>query len=177
MSNDRSNPTQREAAPGELSSGLLILLAVAVGVTVANLYYSQPLVGIIGRALGLPAEAAGLVMTLTQLGYGAGVLVAVPLSALLENKRLVHDDGITVGLPGLASSAPGRLFLCRLATGSAPPPCRSSFPSPRTWCPSAARPDRGTADERRCWGSCSPVRRQPADGPHLWHAVFVLPTR
>lgn len=104
MSNDRSIPTQREAAPGQLSSGLLILLAVAVGVTVANLYYSQPLAGIIGRAIGLPPEAAGLVMTLTQLGYGAGVLVAVPLSDLLENRRLVLAMmGITVvGLLGLA---------------------------------------------------------------------------
>jgi predicted MFS family arabinose efflux permease len=104
MSNDRSSPTPREAAPAELSSGLLILLAVAVGVTAANLYYSQPLVGIIGRAIGLPPEAAGLVMTLTQLGYGAGILVAVPLSDLLENRRLVLVMmAITVaGLLGLA---------------------------------------------------------------------------
>jgi predicted MFS family arabinose efflux permease len=103
MSNVRSIPAQRQAAPGDLSSGLLILLAVAVGVTVANLYYSQPLVGIIGRAIGLSPGAAGLVMTLTQLGYGAGILVAVPLSDLLENKRLVLTMmAVTVvGLLGL----------------------------------------------------------------------------
>ena len=104
MSNERSVPSVGEGAPATLSSGLLILLAVVVGATVANLYYAQPLVGIIAKAIGLSPEAAGLVVTLIQIGYGLGVVLAVPLSDLVENKRLVlFLMGFAVaGLLGLA---------------------------------------------------------------------------
>ena len=62
---------------------------MAVGVTAANLYYAQPLVAMISHALGLAPAAAGLVVTFTQMGYGLGVLLVVPLGDILENKRLM----------------------------------------------------------------------------------------
>jgi predicted MFS family arabinose efflux permease len=65
------------------------LLAVACSVTVANLVYAQPLTGPIGAALGLPAQARGLIVTLPQAGYGLSLLLIVPLADLLENRRLV----------------------------------------------------------------------------------------
>jgi predicted MFS family arabinose efflux permease len=68
---------------------LMFLIAAACGLIVANLYYVQPLVGPIREAVGLPAGAAGLLVTLTQLGYCAGLLLVVPLGDLLENRRLV----------------------------------------------------------------------------------------
>ena len=72
-----------------LSSGMVMLLAAAAGIIVANLYYAQPLVGPIGAALGLPPAAAGLIVTLTQIGYTLGLLFIVPLGDLLENRRLI----------------------------------------------------------------------------------------
>lgn len=71
-----------------LSPGMTWLLAVAVGVVVANLYYAQPLVGPIAAATGLAAGAAGLIVTLTQVGYCLGLLFIVPLGDMLENRRL-----------------------------------------------------------------------------------------
>jgi predicted MFS family arabinose efflux permease len=68
---------------------ITLLLATACGVIVANLYYAQPLVGPISAATNLSPEAAGLVVTLTQIGYGIGLLFIVPLSDLIENRRLV----------------------------------------------------------------------------------------
>lgn len=68
---------------------LTFMLATACGVIVANLYYAQPLVGPISMAIHLPPEAAGLIVTLTQIGYGIGLLFIVPLSDLIENRRLV----------------------------------------------------------------------------------------
>jgi predicted MFS family arabinose efflux permease len=76
-----------------LSTGLILLFAVATGAVAANLYYAQPLVGLIGPAVGLSPHAASLVVTLTQLGYGAGLILLVPAGDLLENRRLV---GITL---------------------------------------------------------------------------------
>ncbi len=72
-----------------ISSGMVMLLAAAAGIIVANLYYAQPLVGPIGAALGLPPAAAGLIVTLTQIGYTLGLLFIVPLGDLVENRRLI----------------------------------------------------------------------------------------
>ncbi|MCR2804258.1 MFS transporter [Paenibacillus soyae] len=66
----------------------MFLLAAACGLIVANLYYAQPLVGPISLATGLTASTAGLIVTVTQIGYVAGLLFVVPLSDMIENRRL-----------------------------------------------------------------------------------------
>ncbi len=73
----------------EISAATILLLAAACGVIVANIYYAQPLVGPIAAALGLAAGAAGLIVTLAQIGYGLGLLFIVPLGDRFENRRLV----------------------------------------------------------------------------------------
>jgi predicted MFS family arabinose efflux permease len=75
---------------------ITFLLATACGVIVANLYYAQPLVGPISVATNLSPEAAGLIVTLTQIGYGMGLLFIVPLSDLVENRRLVVSALVVV---------------------------------------------------------------------------------
>lgn len=72
-----------------ISPALTFLLATACGLIAANLYYGQPLAGIIGAELGLSAGATGLIVTLTQIGYGIGLLFVVPLGDLIENRKLV----------------------------------------------------------------------------------------
>jgi len=72
-----------------ISVRMTLLLAFACGLIAANLYYAQPLAGPIGVALGLSPGATGLVVTLTQIGYGIGLLFVVPLGDLLETRRLV----------------------------------------------------------------------------------------
>jgi predicted MFS family arabinose efflux permease len=68
---------------------ITFLLAVSCGVIVANLYYAQPLVGPISADTHLPLASAGFIVTLTQIGYVLGLLFIVPLSDLVENRRLV----------------------------------------------------------------------------------------
>ncbi|MCI1821738.1 MAG: MFS transporter [Megasphaera sp.] len=68
---------------------ITFLLAVSCGVIVANLYYTQPLVGPISTDTHLPLASAGFIVTLTQIGYVLGLLFIVPLSDLVENRRLV----------------------------------------------------------------------------------------
>lgn len=75
--------------PSAMSSGMTFMMAAACGLIVANLYYAQPLAGPIAEAIGLPASATGLIVTLTQIGYGLGLLLIVPLGDLLENRRLI----------------------------------------------------------------------------------------
>lgn len=85
-------PTMLASKPLEedtLSSGMIFLLASACGLIAANLYYAQPLAGVIGAELGLSAGATGLIVTLTQIGYGLGLLFVVPLGDLIENRKLI----------------------------------------------------------------------------------------
>lgn len=72
-----------------ISPSLTLLLATACGIIVANLYYAQPLVGLISKAIGLSPSSAGLIVTLTQIGYVAGLLFLVPLGDIIENKKLI----------------------------------------------------------------------------------------
>ena len=72
-----------------LSTRLVVLLAVACGATVANLYYAQPLLDTIAAALSVSPGTAGLLVTATQAGYVAGLLFIVPLGDLLQRRRLV----------------------------------------------------------------------------------------
>ncbi len=73
----------------EISKWLVLLFASACGIIVANLYYAQPVVGLISKDIGLPLDSAGVIVTVTQLGYALGLLFFVPLSDLLENKKLI----------------------------------------------------------------------------------------
>ncbi len=93
---------------------MVVFLAASCGVVVANIYLAQPLVGMIGPDIGLAARSAPLIVTMTQLGYAAGLLLLVPLADLLENRRLVVLSVIAcvpaLLLAGFAHSGPVMLF-------------------------------------------------------------------
>jgi predicted MFS family arabinose efflux permease len=72
-----------------LSGRLVLLLAVACGATVANLYYAQPLLDTIADALSVSPGTAGLLVTATQAGYVTGLVLIVPLGDLLQRRKLV----------------------------------------------------------------------------------------
>lgn len=96
-----------------ISTGMTFIFAATCGLIAANLYYAQPLVGPISDALGLTPRAAGFIVTLTQIGYGAGLLFVVPLGDLVENRKLVlFMIGVaTLGLFGAALSTVAAPFL------------------------------------------------------------------
>ncbi len=91
-----------------LSAATTLLIAASCGCLVANVYYAQPLVGIIGPAIGLRPELYSLVVTLTQAGYVIGLLFIVPLGDMMETRRLVASTvGATAVALLLAAFAPG----------------------------------------------------------------------
>jgi predicted MFS family arabinose efflux permease len=87
-----------------LPQGRTGLLAIGCAIAVANVYYAQPLSGVIAMAFGLPSRSAGLVIALTQAGYGLGLLLVVPLADVIENRRLICSGLCFSGL-GLCAVA------------------------------------------------------------------------
>lgn len=98
-----------EGARAALGSSTVLLLAIAVGASAASLYYAQPLLASIRQDLRLGPAAAGLTVTITQLGYAVGLLLAVPLGDLLERRRLVTAmccaNAVTLAVCGLSPVA------------------------------------------------------------------------
>ncbi|MEO5718279.1 MAG: MFS transporter, partial [Chthoniobacterales bacterium] len=103
-----------------LSSGMILLMAFACGAMVANLYYAQTLIDEIGPEIGLAKPLTGTIVTLTQLGYGLGLFLLVPLGDLLENRRLtlLLTGGTCLGSLGIAlSQGPATFLAASLVTG------------------------------------------------------------
>ena len=84
-----SASTTNTLVPAAIPTWITLLLAIACGAIVANLYYAQPLIGLISATIHLSPAAGGLVVTLSQIGYCLGLLFIVPLGDLIENRRLV----------------------------------------------------------------------------------------
>ncbi|MGN6364466.1 MFS transporter [Asticcacaulis taihuensis] len=76
------------SAKTTLTPALVGLFALACGVVVGNLYYGQPIIALIAPDVGLSKETASLIVSLTQIGYGLGLLFIVPLADRTENRRL-----------------------------------------------------------------------------------------
>lgn len=72
-----------------LPRGVVILFAVACGATVANVYFSQPLLVTMGHDLAMSPALVGSVVTLTQAGYGLGLFFLVPLGDVVDRRRLI----------------------------------------------------------------------------------------
>src|SRR5580698_3480884 len=79
----------RAPATGQLSPGLVRLMAVTCAVTVANLYYAQPLLHSIGTSLHVSQGSASLLVTAGQLGYAAGLLFIVPAGDIVRRRPLL----------------------------------------------------------------------------------------
>ncbi|MFW7266581.1 MFS transporter [Gluconacetobacter sp. Hr-1-5] len=89
--------TASSASSAPAGAGIIRLIACAAGLVVANIYYAQPLIGLIGPDIGLAPAWLGSIVMLTQLGYGCGMIGLVSLADIVENRRLV-----LVALGGLA---------------------------------------------------------------------------
>lgn len=99
--------------PHTLSRLLVMLFAFCCGAIVANIYYAQPVVGLIAADLHLSAGSAGLIVSLTQIGYALGLLFLVPLADLVENRKLMICTSLVAAVSLLLAglSQQGGVFL------------------------------------------------------------------
>ena len=83
---------------------LVVVMALASGLVVANSYYAQPLVDGIARQLHASTTSIGLVVTASQVGYAVGLAFLVPIGDLVERRRLLSLvlAGTTAALVAMA---------------------------------------------------------------------------
>jgi predicted MFS family arabinose efflux permease len=88
----------------KISKTLVLLMAAGSGLTVASIYYAQPLLEAIRQSLGMSVVTAGLIITASQLGFALGLAFLVPLGDLIERRVLTlwMTVGISVCLAGMA---------------------------------------------------------------------------
>jgi len=82
-----------------LGRPLVLLMAIAAGMTVANLYYGQPLLEELSRFFRVSHSTIGIAAMLIQVGYALGLLFLVPLADIRERRSLI----ITVLLCSIAA--------------------------------------------------------------------------
>lgn len=68
---------------------LVLLFAAASGLSVANVYYAQPLLDALAADFGISEAAVGGVVSATQVGSALALLLLVPLGDRLQRRRLM----------------------------------------------------------------------------------------
>lgn len=130
------------AAESGVSARVLLLLALAAGCSVASIYYSQPILSNLVDDLQTNDRTAGLVPTLTQLGYALGILLLAPLGDRYDRRKMVLVKVVLLALALLASGmAPGisALLAASLAVGVAATVTQDLVPAAATLAPAASR--------------------------------------
>jgi predicted MFS family arabinose efflux permease len=102
-----------------MSRKLIALLAIGTGTTVANLYYAQPLLDAIGAHFDVSDGTAGLLVTVSQIFYGFGLVFLAPLSDLVDRRKLVVILLIVSGVAMAGAAAAPQFVVLALAIGIA----------------------------------------------------------
>lgn len=112
---EKTGPIQAEVKTDTRSDAVgqvaLLAMAVASGIAVANIYYNQPMLGIIesefrGQAI------TGMVPTATQLGYALGLFVLLPLGDLVNRRKMIIGQFVVLAVAlALAALAPSAWML------------------------------------------------------------------
>ncbi|MGJ7612495.1 MULTISPECIES: MFS transporter [unclassified Variovorax] len=125
-----------------LPNSLILLLAASAGFGVAALYYSQPMLGVLGPDIGASARSVGFVPTLTQLGYALGILLLAPLGDRFDRRRIILAKAtvLVLALLGAAfSPSVGPLLVASLVIGLAATLAQDVVPAAAALAPEAHR--------------------------------------
>jgi predicted MFS family arabinose efflux permease len=97
---DRQSAADRATvlAPSGLPRRIVLLLAAACGLSVANIYYAHPLLDQMARDFAIRPASIGMVVTMTQIGYAFGLIFIVPLGDLIDRRRLVAGQSVVSAL-------------------------------------------------------------------------------
>lgn len=121
VSADRMPPNAKPIRPPAVTGRTpLGLMAAGTAVSVSAIYLSQPILNVLAAVFHASARAMGGVVTVTQIGFGCGLVFLVPLGDIVAKKRLILAKlvGLVAALAatGLTNTA-GQMAACSLALG------------------------------------------------------------
>ncbi|MDQ0193562.1 putative MFS family arabinose efflux permease [Paenibacillus wynnii] len=92
-----------------MSRYVTLLFAAACGMSVANIYFAQPILDDLSSEFSIDYSTIGILITITQIFYAVGLLLLVPLGDLLNQRRLIIGQMllsmIALVIVGTASSS------------------------------------------------------------------------
>lgn len=68
---------------------VILMMAIMAGVSVANLYYNQPLLEMIRSDLSVSEVEANLITVITQVGYALGLFLVIPMGDLYSRRKII----------------------------------------------------------------------------------------
>ncbi|MEH2043348.1 MFS transporter [Nostoc sp.] len=80
---------EKQISSNGLTKIQVVIMAIAAGVCVANVYYNQPILKDIASSFGVSEGEAGSISVLTQVGYGLGLFFLIPLGDKINKKKLI----------------------------------------------------------------------------------------
>ncbi|WP_233268443.1 MFS transporter [Pantoea sp. BAV 3049] len=125
-----------------VAGSTVLMLATGAGFSVASLYYSQPMLGILVNELHAAVTTVGLVPTLTQIGYALGILLLAPLGDRHDRRQIISLKGVILTLALLLSAFSGgigMLLTASLAVGIAATMAQDIVPASAMLAPAAQR--------------------------------------
>ncbi|MEG5635456.1 MFS transporter [Enterobacter bugandensis] len=104
----------------DMPRSMVWLFATASGLSVANVYYAQPLLDALANDFGISHAAVGGVVTATQIGCALALLLVVPLGDKVDRRGLMAIQliALVVALVSVSlAQSPPALLIGMLATG------------------------------------------------------------
>lgn len=139
-----SELTTAPAAENEtaLSGKIVFTLAAGAGLSVASIYYSQPMLSLMGQGMQATPSSVGMIPTLTQAGYALGILLLVPLGDRYDRRKIILLKSILLAIALLVCSiepAINGLLVASLITGVAATMAQDIVPASAILAPTAQR--------------------------------------
>lgn len=85
-----------------LSRTQVFFMTLTCILVVGNMYYNQPLLGILAREFGVTENKVSLIPAFTLIGYALGILLLVPLGDMIERRKLIQGSMTMAGLLAIA---------------------------------------------------------------------------
>ena len=120
----------------------MILLTITTGLVVANIYYNQPLLGLMAKTFSVTELQISSISMITQIGYALGLFFIVPLGDKLKRKELILGNFVILiaALLGMAFARnPFQLKVASLFVGLGSVTSQVIIPMVAQLAPSAKR--------------------------------------
>lgn len=95
---------------------LLFMMALMAGISVANIYYCQPLLSLMASDLGITEFKAGMIAMITQCGYASGLFFVIPSGDMFDRRRIVSLSFLLLAAALLSMALSGSYMLVMAAS-------------------------------------------------------------